>query len=259
MRLATDSAQLGIFEWTLATDTAVWENKRMYEIFGIPETKIAVNRIDSYWKPYTPKTCRALPGSWKKPAARRPFQGAYRIRRVNDGQWRWIQYFAQFELAPDGKPLRLLGGPSDITERKQAEAQICSSGKLPRTEPQLHIRDRFRGQDYLSANPSMWRRFPTLEMDGLEHPLLKDWSSVAAKVRAGAAQVVEREVETGGLVLLQLLTLRNPASSALTALTSPSASRRKSAAAERKAVPRTRRRNSAVGLDDESGWLDLLV
>ena len=38
LRLATDAAQLGIFEWTVPTDTAVWENKRMYEIFGIPET-----------------------------------------------------------------------------------------------------------------------------------------------------------------------------------------------------------------------------
>ena len=34
----------GIFEWTVPTDTAVWENKRMYEIFGIPETTDAVNR-----------------------------------------------------------------------------------------------------------------------------------------------------------------------------------------------------------------------
>jgi PAS domain-containing protein len=43
---------------------------------------------------------------------------------VNDGQWRWIQYFSKFELTPDGKQLRLLGVLEDITERKRAEEEL---------------------------------------------------------------------------------------------------------------------------------------
>ena len=34
LRLATEAAGLGVFEWHIATDRAVWENPRMYEIFG---------------------------------------------------------------------------------------------------------------------------------------------------------------------------------------------------------------------------------
>ncbi len=65
------------------------------------------------------------------------FRGAYRIRRVNDGQWRWIQYFSKFELTPDGKPLRLLGVLEDITERKQAEEALRQS--LERLERVLEV------------------------------------------------------------------------------------------------------------------------
>ena len=34
LRLATEAAGLGVFEWNVQTDSAVWENQRMYEIFG---------------------------------------------------------------------------------------------------------------------------------------------------------------------------------------------------------------------------------
>ena len=122
LRLATDGAQLGIFEWTVPTDTAVWENKRMYEIFGIPETTDAVNRDrfvrETVHPEDLPRFTRELEEAMQPGAL---FRGAYRIRRMNDGQWRWIQYFSKFELAPDGKPLRLVGVLQDITERKQDE------------------------------------------------------------------------------------------------------------------------------------------
>jgi PAS domain S-box-containing protein len=128
LRLATDGAQLGIFEWAVPTDTAVWENKRMYEIFGIPETTDAVNRDrfarETVHPEDLPRFTRELEESMRPGAL---FRGAYRIRRVNDGQWRWIQYFAKFELTDDGKPLRLLGVLEDITARKQAEEALLKS------------------------------------------------------------------------------------------------------------------------------------
>ena len=131
LRLATDAAQLGIFEWTVPTDTAVWENKRMYEIFGIPETTDPVNRDrfvrETLHPEDLPRFSRELEESMRPGAL---FRGAYRIRRVNDGQWRWIQYFSKFELTPDGKPLRLLGVLEDITERKRAEARARSECRI---------------------------------------------------------------------------------------------------------------------------------
>jgi PAS domain S-box-containing protein len=131
LRLATDSAQLGIFEWMVPTDTAVWENKRMYEIFGIPESTDAVNRDRFVQETIHPEDLsrfsRELEESMRPGAL---FRGTYRIRRMSDGQWRWIQYFSKFELTPDGKPLRLLGVLGDITERKRSEEEL---NKLNRT------------------------------------------------------------------------------------------------------------------------------
>src|SRR5262249_52857603 len=34
LRLASRAARLGVFEWDVQPDSAVWENERMYEIFG---------------------------------------------------------------------------------------------------------------------------------------------------------------------------------------------------------------------------------
>ena len=128
LRLAADAAQLGIFEWTVPTDTAVWENQRMYEIFGIPEATDPVNRDlfvrENLHPEDLPRFTRELEESMQPGAL---FRGAYRIRRVNDGQWRWVQYFAKFELTPDSKPLRLVGVLQDITERRQAEEAVRQS------------------------------------------------------------------------------------------------------------------------------------
>ena len=34
LRIATNGAALGVFEWDARADCTVWENERMYEIFG---------------------------------------------------------------------------------------------------------------------------------------------------------------------------------------------------------------------------------
>jgi len=34
LRIATSGAALGVFEWDAKADHAVWENERIYEIFG---------------------------------------------------------------------------------------------------------------------------------------------------------------------------------------------------------------------------------
>ena len=128
MRLATSAAELGVFAWDVPSDTARWENDRMFEIFGRTRAEGALGREAFYAEAMEPLDRPAFDQALL--AATRPgelFNAACRIRRRNYGQQRWIEYCARFELAPDGSPQRMMGVIEDITDRKQAEEAIKAS------------------------------------------------------------------------------------------------------------------------------------
>ena len=52
-----------------------------------------------------------------------PFDLEFRVR-VRDGTFRWFRTRGRAVLGPEGKPQRMAGSLTDITDRKQAEAQI---------------------------------------------------------------------------------------------------------------------------------------
>ena len=51
----------------------------------------------------------------------------YRIVRPSDGEVRWIRAVAEFECDANGRPLRMFGAHSDITDRKNAERDARES------------------------------------------------------------------------------------------------------------------------------------
>lgn len=124
-RIATDAAGLGVFEWNTPNDYAVWENERMYEIFGHTQADGPVNQ-------------RQLFDQYLHPDDREGFRNAFlvalepgntleytcRIRRKSDGTWRWISIVGNFSLAEGGRPIRLVGVIADVTERKNAETAL---------------------------------------------------------------------------------------------------------------------------------------
>jgi PAS domain S-box-containing protein len=123
LRLASDAAELGVFEWDVQTDTAVWENQRMYEIFGhtpadgtLSKTKL----IEDYVHPEdTASLDRALAEGMK---SSRSFQTLYRIRR-KDGATRWLSLAGKFEHRRTGG-IRMIGVLADITEHHQAQEAL---------------------------------------------------------------------------------------------------------------------------------------
>lgn len=121
LRLALGAAGLGIFEWNVQADRAVWENERMYEIFGHTRADGALSRVElveNYMHPGDVATFeQALAGGMKSGHS---FHTAYRIRR-KDGAMRWLDLSGNFELARDGAPIRMVGVLADITERKRVE------------------------------------------------------------------------------------------------------------------------------------------
>jgi PAS domain S-box-containing protein len=127
LRLAAQAAQLGIFDWDIQNDLPLWD-RRMYEIFGVNPVDKPINREVFVKEVIHPEDLqrfnREISESMRQGST---FNGSYRIRRRNDRQVRWIQYFGKFELSEQKIPVRLVSTLADITERKEAEQELKKS------------------------------------------------------------------------------------------------------------------------------------
>ncbi len=121
-RIATNAAGLGVFEWNTPNDYAVWENERMYEIFGHSHEDGVFNErvfFESYLHPEDVVAFQQAFLEGVKPGG--TLQTTCRIHRKSDGAERWISIAGNFTLNEEGLPLRLVGVVADITERRRAE------------------------------------------------------------------------------------------------------------------------------------------
>lgn len=123
LRAATAVAKLGIFEWHMLDDHAVWENDRMYEIFGHKPEDGTIGKTEFLSGILHPDD-RAAVRKAISAALRedRDLHISGRIRRKSDGAWRTIDMAGRFERdAPDRLPRRLIGVVADVTDRRLAE------------------------------------------------------------------------------------------------------------------------------------------
>ncbi|MGJ3245527.1 MAG: hybrid sensor histidine kinase/response regulator [Elainellaceae cyanobacterium] len=126
--IATQAAQLGIFEWDIQSDHAVWENQRMYDIFGHTLEDGTLNNAQFLEHAVHPDDREAFEQRLTEGIrSNRLQQVVCRIRRRNDGQWRWIEVTGHVSSTPDGHPCRLVGVISDITDRKRFEHELMES------------------------------------------------------------------------------------------------------------------------------------
>ncbi|NJM75478.1 MAG: PAS domain S-box protein, partial [Acaryochloridaceae cyanobacterium RU_4_10] len=130
LTISTEAAQLGVFEWQVPEDVAIWENERLYEIYGHTHADGTVSSQDFFENYLYPEDAEAFTAQLTEAMQTGVLrQATCRIRR-QDGTTRWIELNGQFEFAADGSPLRLVGVTADITARKQAEEQLRESEKF---------------------------------------------------------------------------------------------------------------------------------
>ncbi len=121
LRIATEAAQLGIWQWYLDDGRITWENNRPNEIFGRTREDGAINAAEFRTKILHPDDAQAFDFAVSRmlqTSARFFFQG--RIRR-KDGVFAWIELTGQLEHNADGSPWRVLGTVLDITESKEVD------------------------------------------------------------------------------------------------------------------------------------------
>jgi PAS domain S-box-containing protein len=130
LRIATSGAALGVFEWDAETDRAVWENERMYEIFGraIADGPLTKKQfVEGYLHPddahgfdATLRAARLTGGN---------LHATCRISREDRAQ-RWLQIDGKLQPGAAGRLSRLVAVVADITERKLLEQranELCES------------------------------------------------------------------------------------------------------------------------------------
>jgi two-component system CheB/CheR fusion protein len=116
-RVAVDAAGLGVFEWNMLDDRAVWENDRMFEIFGRDKADGPLSLGDLQHGILHPEDNDVMMNITSQPSSTVNF--VIRIYR-NGGDLRYLEYFGGFENGSDGRAERLIGVVADITEKTLA-------------------------------------------------------------------------------------------------------------------------------------------
>ncbi len=123
LRLSLQAANQGLYDLNVQTGAAI-VNREYTEMLGYdPETFIETN---AFWiERLHPEDHEITAKAYSDYV--NGLTSEYRIvfrQKTKDGQWKWILSLGKIvEYDADGKPLRMVGTHTDITERKQAEAE----------------------------------------------------------------------------------------------------------------------------------------
>lgn len=123
-KFALDGAGDGVWDRNLSTDE-IYFSRRCREIFGYSKGEFGNHRSEWITRIHPDDLERALADTQACVEGRtRNFSSEYRLRCKN-GDWKWILsrgHVTSYDA--NGKPLRLIGTVSDISERKHAEERI---------------------------------------------------------------------------------------------------------------------------------------
>jgi PAS domain S-box-containing protein len=127
LELATEAAELGIWEWNVLTDKIQW-SAQMFKIYGVaPTDDLSVDY--SVWRnAVLPEEVRVQEAMLQATvhSGGSGFR-SFRIRRANDGNYRHIEAVETVRRNNNGQVEWVLGTNLDITERKHAEAEIIQA------------------------------------------------------------------------------------------------------------------------------------
>ncbi|NLH17481.1 MAG: PAS domain S-box protein [Phycisphaerae bacterium] len=128
-----EGTNVGTWEWNVQTGETVF-NERWAEMVGYTLAEIRPTTVQT-WKDLThPEDLKVAEELLRKHFAGQleGYDCEYRMKNKN-GSWVWIHDRGKvMEWTADGKPLRMFGTHSDITERKRAEQDLRESEQKAR-------------------------------------------------------------------------------------------------------------------------------
>ena len=123
LRLAISAAGLGVWEWHLISNRAVW-SPECYEVFGVDEFGETFEEFLQFIIPEDRE--RASLAAQEAIENHHQLNIEFRIRNAR-GDLRWLSNLGTVEYDAEGKPIRMIGTVQDITERKSAESLVRES------------------------------------------------------------------------------------------------------------------------------------
>ena len=125
LQLATDAAQVGIWDHDIRGDLLVWD-QRMYSLYGLTPAEFD-GRCQTWLGRIHPDDVARV-GREQREAmeGRAEFTTSFRIVRP-DGEEREICASAQLQRDPEGHPLRMVGVNWDVTAERRAQAEVARS------------------------------------------------------------------------------------------------------------------------------------
>lgn len=129
LRLALAAGAIGSWEYDARADITDADAKYR-EIYGIPaDARITPQAVFALIHPDDVENVKRMMIAALDPSSGGLYQAEYRIRRASDNAERWISSRAQAYFEK-GRPVRLIGVASDITEKKSAERELREKAEL---------------------------------------------------------------------------------------------------------------------------------
>ena len=123
----------GLWEWNIRTNE-IWRAPRFSELLGHADGELPPT-YDAWESRLHPEDRdRARQALRVHLEQNQPYDIEFRLR-TKSGDYRWFRAHGQAERDQDGKPIRMAGSIQDITERKQAQAELERLSSFPEENP----------------------------------------------------------------------------------------------------------------------------
>ncbi len=122
LKLALDAGQIGVWDWDIVQDRIEWSDL-VYRIHGV-ERGMFPGGMENFARLLHPEDRDRIVKSVQAAIeGRAPYDVEFRVIHPN-GEMHWVSAMAQVLRNEEGKPIRMLGATTDISARKQTEAEL---------------------------------------------------------------------------------------------------------------------------------------
>jgi PAS domain S-box-containing protein len=127
LQLALDAAGMG--SWDIDLETGVARRSlRLDQIFGHPQ-RLATWQPETLSQMFLPEDREAVSAAFAQAERTGSIDFERRVKRASDGEERWVHVRGR-TYYQEGRPVRIAGVVSDVTERRQIEEQLRQAQKM---------------------------------------------------------------------------------------------------------------------------------